>query len=157
MVRFDLSGGISGTSVGGMTFLVRRSKDQHCGDGAGHAGDLRGERLILIPLARQLVGSAERVGQPVPPGHVLNQDGRVAQGQPGGGYVECSSRAAPKDLGGMRSRPEGGLRNADHRYPEGSVCVRAETGAPGRVQRHVAVEDEQVDRAGGGEHRGQGG
>src|SRR5439155_25389469 len=103
------------------------------------------------------VHAAQRVRQPVPAGHVLDQFGRFCPGDPGRGDEQRPGGLAATHRYRVGGAAERGLGHADDRYRELLVRVRAEAGPPARVKVDVAVDDQQVDRAGLGQHDAQGG
>jgi hypothetical protein len=72
--------------------------------------------------------------------------------------VEPTAGGAATDRYRVGGAAERGLRDPDHRNVEPRVGVRTEPGPPLRIEVDVAVDDQQVDRAGHGQHgvqRGQ--
>ena len=70
------------------------------------------------PCAREGVGAAQCVGQPVPAGHAPDQVRRVSPGHPGRGDEQRASRGSAQDRHRVGRRAEPGFGHPDHRDAE---------------------------------------
>src|SRR5436305_6762055 len=104
----------------------------------------------------QGIDPAQGVGEPVRAGHAAYEVGRVLCRDPGGRDVKGLGRTATVYFDRVGGTPERRLGDADHRYAELRVRMRAKPRSPVRVEVHVPVNDEQVDPARTAQHRPHG-
>jgi hypothetical protein len=97
--------------------------------------------------AREGIGAARRVGQPVPAGHPPDQVRRVGCGHPGRGDEQRASRGSAHDRYRVGRRTEPGLGHPDHRDAELGVRTRAQAGPAAGVQVGVAIDHQQAQPA----------
>ena len=105
--------------------------------------------------ASQGVSPAQRVGQPVPAGHVPDEVGGVGAGHPGGGDVQRPGRGSAQHRDGVGGGAEGCLGHADHRNAELLARPGAQPGPAVGVQVGVAVDDQEAQAAHAVQHRAQ--
>ena len=99
----------------------------------------------LQPPASQRVDTAQRVGQPVGPGHRPDHLRSLLRCEAGGGDVQRAGGGASSDLEGVGCAAEHALGHSDHGHLELGVGVGTQTGSTVGVELDVAVDDEQVE------------
>jgi hypothetical protein len=98
-------------------------------------------------VAGQSVSPAQRVGQPVPAGHLPDEVGGVGAGHPGGGDVQRPGRGSAQHRDGVGGGAERRLGHADHRDAELLAGPGAQAGPAAGIQVGVAVDDQQAQAA----------